>query len=97
MYGVFSVIITVLILVYLFSGIAKFIVVLIYSLIIITCLVFLPNYQQPIIVIGTLAFILNPLANLETTIEKHLMMKTSYHLEYLSVENTGHFTVIAKR
>jgi len=72
MYGVFSVIITVLILVYLFSGIAKFIVVLIYSLIIITCLVFLPNYQQPIIVIGTLAFILNPLANLETTIEKAL-------------------------
>jgi hypothetical protein len=72
MYGVFSVIITVLILVYLFSGIAKFIVVLIYSLIIITCLVFLPNYQQPIIVIGTLAFILNPLANLETSIEKAL-------------------------
>ena len=72
MYAVFSVIITVLILVYLFSGIAKFIVILIYSTIIITALILLPNYQQPIIVIGTLGFILNPLANLETSIEKAL-------------------------
>ncbi len=72
MYGVFAVIITVLILVYLFSGIAKFIVVLIYSVIISSALILLPNYQQPIIVIGTLGFILNPLSNLETSIEKAL-------------------------
>src|SRR5690554_4852463 len=71
-YSVFAVIVLVLLLVYLFSGVAKFTVMFIYSSLIIVLLMILKDYEQPIIVIGTLAFIINPLANLESFIEKKL-------------------------
>lgn len=71
-YSVFAVIVLVLLLVYLFSGVAKFTVMFIYSSLIIVSLMILKDYEQPIIVIGTLAFIINPLANLESFIEKKL-------------------------
>lgn len=71
-YSVFSTVFLALTLVYLFGGTAKFIVMLIYSIIIIVTLILFPDYQYPIIAIGTLFFILNPLANLETWMEKRL-------------------------
>ncbi len=63
-YSVFAVIVLVLLLVYLFSGVAKFTVMFIYSSLIIVLLMILKDYEQPIIVIGTLAFIINPVSNL---------------------------------
>ncbi|MFA5693340.1 MAG: hypothetical protein WC907_06940, partial [Acholeplasmataceae bacterium] len=71
-YSVYSAIVIVLLLVYLFSGVAKLAVMFIYSGLIIMALLLLRDYAQPIIAIGTLSFIINPLANLETFIEKKL-------------------------
>ncbi|CDR31019.1 Uncharacterised protein [Acholeplasma oculi] len=71
-YTVGTVILFVLLFVYLFSGIHKFIVVFIYSVIIISGLLVLPDYQQPMIAIGTLMIVLNPLANFEQYIERKL-------------------------
>jgi len=71
-YSVFAAIIIVLILVYLFSGLAKLTVMTIYSALLAISLIFLRDYAQALIAIGTLSFIINPLANLETFIEKKL-------------------------
>lgn len=86
-YGVFAVILTVLLCVYLFSGLAKFLITLIYAILIISCLILLPDYQHPIIAIGTLTLILNPLANFETFIEKKLTDEDTLPLR-ISVRGT---------
>ncbi len=72
-YTVFATIGIVLLTLYLFSGIAKFVVVLCYSTAIIGSLILWPDYQQPIIVIGSLLIILNPLANIELWIENKFL------------------------
>lgn len=72
-YTVFATIGLVLLILYLFNGIAKFLVVLSYSILIIVSLILWPDYQQPIIVIGSLLIILNPLANFEAWLEKKLL------------------------
>lgn len=71
-YGVFAVVSFVLILVYLFSGTAKFIILTIYIVVIVLLLIFLREYQHPIMAIGTLMIVLNPLANFERFLEKNL-------------------------
>lgn len=72
-YTVFAIISIVLLSVYLFSGTAKFIVMLIYSLVIILGLIILPDYEQAIIAVGSLMIILNPLSNFETHLEAKLI------------------------
>ncbi len=86
-YGVFAVILIVLMFVYLFSGLAKFLITLIYAVLIITSLILLPDYQHPIIAIGTLTLILNPLANFETFIEKKLTAEDTLPLR-ISIRGT---------
>ncbi|MFA7416965.1 MAG: hypothetical protein WCZ19_00345 [Acholeplasma sp.] len=72
-YTVFAIIGIVLLTVYLFGGTAKFLVMLIYSLIILLGLLIMPDYQHSIIAVGTLMIILNPLANFESYIEDKLI------------------------
>ncbi|WP_025724667.1 hypothetical protein [Acholeplasma granularum] len=72
-YTVFAIIGIVLVFVYLFSGVAKFIVVLIYSLIIIVGLIILPDYKHAIMAVGTFMIILNPLFNFENYIESKMI------------------------
>lgn len=72
-YTVFAVISIVLLSVYLFSGTAKFLVMLIYSLLIIFGLIIMPDYQHAIVAVGTLMIILNPLANFESFLENKLI------------------------
>ena len=56
--------------IFLFSGLAKFIVYSIYAVLTGVLLYFLPDYQHSIIAIGTIMFVLNPLVNLEEKLEK---------------------------
>ena len=72
-YTVFAVIGIVLLSVYLFNGTAKFLVMLIYSLLIIFGLIIMPDYQHAIVAVGTLMIILNPLANFESFLEDKLI------------------------
>src|SRR5690554_5439161 len=72
-YMVFATIGIVLLTVYLFSGTAKFLVMSIYSLILIFGLIILPDYQHAIIAVGTLMIILNPLSNFESYLESKLI------------------------
>lgn len=73
----FFLILAILLLVYLgiyvFGGVAKLIVYFIYGLAMIVTLVLLPqDYHLPFILFGTLLFVLNPLASLETYLESTL-------------------------
>ena len=74
--GIFSISAIVLLVyigMYVFGGVAKLIVYLIYGVITTMFLLFLPEgYQLPFVIIGTLLFVLNPLAILETWFENHL-------------------------
>lgn len=59
--------------VYVFGGLAKLIVYFIYGAITALFLTLLPEvYQLPFVFIGTLLFVLNPLANFESFLEKKL-------------------------
>ncbi|MFP4177484.1 MAG: hypothetical protein ACLFTZ_01835 [Acholeplasmataceae bacterium] len=73
----FFLILSILLLVYLgiyvFGGVAKLIVYFIYGLIMFLTLSLLPEgYHLPFILFGTLLFVLNPLANLESYLESKL-------------------------
>lgn len=72
-YMLFATISIILTTVYLFSGTAKFLVMLIYSILIILGLIILPEYQHAIIAVGSLMIILNPLANFESYLENKLI------------------------
>ncbi|VEU82529.1 hypothetical protein [Acholeplasma hippikon] len=69
-YGVVTIIMISLALTYLFSGTAKFLIMTIYIITIILGVIFLSDYQHAVIAIGTLAIIVNPLANFEEYLEK---------------------------
>lgn len=57
------------VLIYLFGGVVKFIIYTIYAFSIIILLYLLGDYHQPIIIIGGLLFIVNPLANFENWLD----------------------------
>ncbi|MFA5560490.1 MAG: hypothetical protein WC964_01790 [Acholeplasmataceae bacterium] len=59
--------------IYIFGGLAKLLIYLIYGISTALFLFLLPiDYQFPLIIIGTLLFVLNPLANFESFLEKKL-------------------------
>ncbi len=72
-YVVFATIGIVLLTFYLFGGTAKFLVMFVYSLLIIFGLIILPSYQHAIIAVGTLMIILNPLSDFERYLESKLI------------------------
>lgn len=71
-YGVITIITIGLTLIYLFSGTAKFIIMLIYIVSISLGVIFLRDYEHAVIAIGTLAILVNPLSNVEEYLEKKL-------------------------
>lgn len=70
-YGVIVCILVSLVLVYLFNGLVKFLVMMIYTTAIILGVVVFKDYQHAIIAVGTFAIIVNPLASLENYITQY--------------------------
>ena len=72
--GIFMIIMVITIVyvgVYVFGGVPKLIIYLIYGVITATILILSPQpYHLPIAIIGSLLFVLNPLSSFETHLEK---------------------------
>lgn len=71
-YSVYALLLFSYVLIYFFGGVVKFIIYTIYALIIILLLNLFSDYHQSIIIIGGLAFIVNPLANFEMFLDKKI-------------------------
>jgi hypothetical protein len=70
---ILSIILLVYLGIYVFGGVAKLVVYFIYGLVMFLTLSFLPlDYHLPFILFGTLLFVLNPLASLETYLESKM-------------------------
>lgn len=72
MYGVTVIVLSLYATVYLFGGLAKLIIYGIYGAVTIIGILFLRDYRSAVIVISTLLFVLNPVANLERYLQTKL-------------------------